>query len=515
MASTDTKKETGRMINSIRNSFFGLINKLVALLFPFIIRTIIIYTLGSEYLGLSSLFNSLLSMLSMAELGVGSAIVYSMYKPIATKSNDEICALLNLYKWIYRIIGGIVLAIGMVLLPFLRFLIKGDIPADVNLYLLFFVYLSNTVSSYLLFAYKTSILTASQRSDILSAINTICQLTMYILQVVMLLFTKNYYAYIIFLPLSTVVNNLIVAQIVNKKYPAYKPKGMPQLATINEIKKNVFALMGHKVGGIILNSCSNLFISANIGLVALAMYNNYYFVLSAVMGILNMFYISITAGIGNSLITEGPEKNYKTFKTLTFLNAWITSWGTVCMLCLFQHFMKVWVGEQMRYSLETVILFSVYFFVWNIRKIVLTYKDAAGMWMSDIMKPYVSIVLVLALNLLLIGRLGINGVLIATIITMVLVNIPWETYVTFKELLNRSAWEYYKMLLTFAAATVLCSISCYMVTNLIAEDNFIQLLLKGVICCILPNCIWFALFMKTEEMRDLLAIIKLFRKRKV
>ena len=154
--------------NAVRNIFFGAVFKIITLLGPFIIRTMILWIMGSEYIGLNSLFTSILSFLSLAELGVGSALVYSMYKPIAEDDQDMICALLNLYRKMYRIIGMIILGVGLLLLPFLNKLVKGEAPADVNLYILYLIYLFNTVISYVMFAYKQSLLTAFQRSDIIS-----------------------------------------------------------------------------------------------------------------------------------------------------------------------------------------------------------------------------------------------------------------------------------------------------------------------------------------------------------
>ena len=191
--------EMSRTKNAARNVLFGLINKIIVLLFPFAIRAIIIQTLGSEYLGLNSLFTSILQVLNLAELGFNSAVVYSMYKPIAENDTNTICALMNLYRKIYRIIGIIVVVVGLILLPFLSYLIKGSYPTDINIYILYIIYLFNTGLTYFLFAYKSALLTAHQRSDVISNVQSIAFILQYVIQIIILLKTKNYYMFVIVL----------------------------------------------------------------------------------------------------------------------------------------------------------------------------------------------------------------------------------------------------------------------------------------------------------------------------
>ena len=202
----------GRLKNSLRNVMGALINKATAIVFPFVIRTIILYYLGTEYAGLSSLFTSVLQILSLSELGIGSAIVFSMYKPVAEGNTDEINALLKLYRKFYYIIGIVILIIGIALVPFIPKLISGEYPQDINLYALYLIYLSNTVISYFLFAYKTSVLNAFQRSDIESNLTTVINIGMYILQIITLIVFRNYYLYIIWLPIATIF--IICAEIL-------------------------------------------------------------------------------------------------------------------------------------------------------------------------------------------------------------------------------------------------------------------------------------------------------------
>ena len=178
--------------------------------------------LYTSYLGLNSLFTSILQVLSLSELGVGSAMVYSMYKPLAEKNHKKICALLNIYRKFYRIIGLIILLIGLLLMPFIKYFIKGSYPADINLYSLYAIYLVNTVLSYFLFAYKKSLWEANQQSSYDTLITTIVNICMYIIQIIILLLLKSYYFYILLLPFSTLVINLVRNEWISKMYPHYK-----------------------------------------------------------------------------------------------------------------------------------------------------------------------------------------------------------------------------------------------------------------------------------------------------
>lgn len=205
-----------RTKNATRNIFWGILFRLVATLGPFFMRTFLLYFLGVEYLGLNSLFTSLLAFLSLAELGIGNAMIYAMYKPVAQDDEAAICALLKLYKKLYRIIGMIILGIGLLFFPFVENLVKGSYPPGINPYLLFIIYLFNTVISYFMFGYKQSILMAFHRNDIISKRATILRLCMYALQVFILYISANYYLYILILPVYNISTNLINSFIVDK-----------------------------------------------------------------------------------------------------------------------------------------------------------------------------------------------------------------------------------------------------------------------------------------------------------
>lgn len=496
----------GRTRNSVRNVIGAIINKFVTIVFPFVIRTIIIYKLGAEYAGLNSLFTSVLQILSLSELGIGSAIVFSMYKPVAEKDYKTIGALLNLYKYFYRIIGMVMLIIGIALLPFIPYFISGSYPADINLYALYLIYLFNTVLSYFLYAYKTSILNAYQRSDIENFIVTTINIGMYLIQVVVLLIFNNYYIYIIFLPISTIFINLIRSYITDKKFPHIKSEGQIDKETRTGIYKRVGALIGHQISGVVNCSLDNIVVSAFLGLLIVAQYGNYYYIVSALSGVMQVVFNSLTASIGNSIITEGKEKNLKDFFDIHYMNVWIVTWICTCMLCLYQDFMTLWVGEEALFSLDIVILFVVYFYSWQIRRTVLTYKNACGMWWADKFKPYVSVFSNLILNFTLVQICGIYGIMISTIFSYVVIEAPWETRVFFKEYFECSDWRYWKRQSFYTLIGLACMVVTYLVCSYIKSKGIIAFVFKGIICCIIPNVLWITITFKNSGFKRVVSL---------
>lgn len=489
-----------RTKNSVRNMIWGILNKIVSLLLPFLIRIVIINVLGKEYLGLNNLFTSILNVLNLAELGVGSAMVYSMYKPIAMGEKDQICSLLSLYKKFYNIIGLVILGVGLLLIPFLPYLIKDE-PASINIPALYIIFLIDTALSYLLFAYKSSLLTAHQRTDVISNIGTCIHLILNILQIIILIIFKNYYLYIILKPIFTIINNICFEVITNRMYPDYKATGNINNPFKSEIFSRVIALIGHKIGQTVVSSADSLVISAFLGLGVLAVYSNYYYIIFFVVSITSIIFNGMLAGIGNSLIVETKEHNYRLFLNINFVSCWMISWCTTSLFCLLQPFMFLWMGEDMLLSNSSLLCIVIYFYTWQFRTTGLFFKDAAGMWKDDFCKPYVAAIINLIANILLVKVIGINGVFISTIICMVGINFPWETYVLFKKLFKTSPISYIVKQVLYSILTLIACIVSYYLCDAITKSNYniISLLTRLVICLIVPNCLFLLFFHRTKE----------------
>lgn len=496
-----------RTKNAVRNIRYGVILKLYQMLLPFLMRTVMIYAMGVQYLGLNSLFTSILQVLNLAELGVGSAMVYSMYKPLANDDHETICALMKLYRTYYRIIGLIIAVVGLLLTPFIPKLISGEVPADVNIYTLYLLNLSATAASYWLFAYKNSILQASQRLDVVNKVMLLTNTLQSAAQLVMLLVFKNYYYYLIVTLATQILTNIITAIAANKLYPQYKPHGELDRSIVDAIKGRFKDLFTSKIGQIVYDSADTIVISAFLGLATLAIYQNYFFILTSVTAFVTIVFSACTAGIGNSLVVESKEKNFGDFNKFTLITSWIAGFCGTCLLCIYQPFMELWVGKDLMLPFSAVVCFAVYFFTRQINSLYNLYKDAAGMWHEDRFRPLITSLVNLGLNLVLVQFWGIYGVLISTVIAIVFVGMPWLFINLFTVIFERKAMAtHLKKLLTYVLVAVVAAAVTYALCSLISVGLIPTILLRMAICLVVPNALYCLAFRTTDEFQQILVM---------
>lgn len=505
-----------RTQNASRNIMFGSFLKIYQMIVPFIMRTVMINLLGANYLGLNSLFTSVLQVLNLAELGVGSAMIYSMYRPIAEDKGDEICALMRLYRIYYRIIGLIVATVGIVLVPFIPKLIKSDVPANINVYVLYLMNLAATVLSYWLFAYKNSILTAHQRTDITSKVMICTDTIKYISQIAVLYITKNYYYYVIAILITQILNNVITACVADRMYPQYKPSGKLPKSYVHNINCRIRDMFTSKLGAVILNSADSIVISAFLGLTMLAIYQNYFYLISAITSFIAIIFTSCTAGIGNSLVIETKEKNFTDLTIFTFIIVWITGFCTVCFLCLFQPFMEIWVGKDLMLEFSVVICLCVYFGIHGINSLLNLYKDAAGMWHEDRFRPLVTAMTNLLLNLILVNYLGIYGIILSTILAMLIIGMPWLIHNLFTVIFSKEYLTgYLKKLLYYVVIVIVVAIITYNICQIYTGNVYFCLILRLIICCFLSNLLFWLFLHKMPEYTRSLQLLNKITKGKI
>ncbi len=458
-----------------KNIVVNVLSKIIVMLLPFATRTIIIHSLGVEYLGVDSLFASILSVLSLSELGFGSAIVFSMYKPIAEGDDEKVCALLTYYKKLYRIVGCIILGIGLIILPNIHiFIAEGTAyPSDINLYVVYLIFLFNTCVSYFLFAYRNSVLVATMRTDIDGIIDLGRSIFQYGLQLLLVVLFRQYYLYILVLPFITVSNNIFRNILIVKKYPQYCKKAVLSKEEKKDIFSKVGALIGNKIGGMIFTTADNIVISSFLGLVVLGKFSSYNLIFTSVYAIESVAYTAIQPVIGNVLVTKSKEECYTLFKRIFILNTCITGVCTACFVVLYQPFMSVWIGEENMLPPVMPMLFAVYFMIKSTRRLLFLFKEAAGMWKDDFWKPYVSVAVNLTVNIILVQLIGLPGILISSIATIWFVEVPWETWVFFKKFFQRSAKQYimyFALSILFSVAlSLVCGGLGYLVGGLVTQ----------------------------------------------
>ncbi|MBQ3543882.1 MAG: oligosaccharide flippase family protein [Lachnospiraceae bacterium] len=492
-----------RVKNTKRNMFYGVLSKIVSIFLPFIVRTVLIKEIGIEYLGIKSLFSSILAVLSLAELGFSNAIVYSMYKPIAEEDNDTICALLNFYKTVYRIIGLLILGVGMVIIPFLPYLVKGEYPTDINIIVVYLIYLGNTVLSYFMYAYLSSLLNAYQREDLISKINIVVSGLLNISQIIIICLTKNYYLYAILMVVFTIVNNIRIAFVAKKMYPQYKCQGKLSKELFEDIKKRLIGLVINKLCIVSRNSFDSIFISVFLGLTINAVYGNYYYIITSVTAFLTIIVSSITAGVGNSVVIESEEKNYTDMNRLNFVYMWLSGWATISMLCLYQNFMYLWVGKELMFSLPVVILLCIYFYVLKMGDIRSVYVQVNGLWWENRYRAIIESVSNIVLNYILAKYFGVVGIIVATLITLFLVNFCYGSTIVFKYyFIKQNASIYFIQHFQYVFITVGIGLVTYLVCGLIGDTSLITLILRGGICIIIPNILYFLVYWNLNFSRN-------------
>ena len=503
-----------RSLNTRRNIIAGEIDKAVGIVCPFVVRTLIIKIIGIDYLGLTSHYYSILQMLNLVEMGFGTALVYSMYAPIAENRDDTINALVLFYKKIYRILGFIVVALGLAFTPFLRITIKGDIPQDINIHFLYLIYLLNAVVQYFVFPERKALLNAHQKDSVTSLYHAATQFAMYILQAIFVVLSKDYYLYALMLPLSSLVYSIIVGMKVGKMYPQSRVGGSLGEKELAGIKKQTAGLMIRKVAMLSRNSFDAFFVSFFLGLRMSAIYANYYYIMDSVIMIIAVVKTSMAGGVGNSVAMETKEKNLSDMNRINFLFMWLSGWCGVCLLCLYRPFMILWVGEDMTLGPGITVMFALYFYILKMSDIRTLYSEAAGVWWQA---RYISVfeaVTNLVLNIVLTSFMGLYGIILATMISYLVFNFGGGAVILYREYFTSGRLSSYilshvKYLAVFIAA---CAVT-YLIGSFIPFKGIAGLLMTGAVCLLIPNIVYFCVMRKDENYEGGMDLVKRLVKR--
>ena len=487
--------------NTKRNMLASMLNKCVGLLFPFLNRTLFLWLLGPEYLGLNGLFVSILGVLSLAELGFGTAVVCSMYKPVADDDRELVCAYLRFYRTVYRWVGTAILVVGLCLLPFLRTLVRGDLPPGLDLHVLYLIHLVNTSVSYFLFAYRGAVLSAHHRGDVIANIRTATAVVQYLTVFAILVLTRNYYHYVIATVAFTVLTNILTVKEARRLFPQIQPRGRLPDESRREVHSLVKAIAMHKFGGIVTFASDNMIISAFLGLVAVAAYGNYHYVVTAVSGLIWCVYASMTDGFGNKVHTESKESNFSLFMGANRLVGALIAWSAAMMIALYQPFIDAWThGDPslLRHFL-TPVLMVTYFFISQSRQLLLQFKGAASIWHQDRWKSVVAGIVNLMLNILFVTLLPeayrLDGIIFSTIFSVAVIEMPWEAHVLFTVYFRKEeVGHYWRAQLRTAAWTLFLGAATWATASFIALDGLPGLAVKGAVALVVSSVLTYIIF---------------------
>ena len=451
----------GRIKNSVRNISYRFVSQVASIVLKFVSRTIFIYILGVEYLGINGLFSEILQMLSLADLGFGTAMVYSMYKPLAEHDEKRLTQLVALYKKIYTIIAITITVIGISLVPFLKYLVNmdKDIPYLKVYYLL---YLANTVSSYLV-VYKTCILNADQKNYLISKYNTIFNFISLIVTSAFLLLTHNFMIYLIVQVAVTYANNFYVSHIAEKQYPYINDK-VEKLSKEEgkQIFQNVKSVFIYKVANTLVGSTDNTLISVLIGTIAVGFYSNYCMIVNNITLLINIIFSSVTASIGNMVVEENKKKSYDVYCLMQFMSFLMSSVAITVTYLVINDLINVWLGEK--FVLEQLVSFAIvlnmYFSV--VLMPIWSYREATGMYLQTKYVMVATAVVNLVVSVILGKMIGLAGILFATSIARISTYFWYEPKLLFEQFFGKRVWNYYKdiiknIVVTFTVATI-CSL---------------------------------------------------------
>ena len=499
-----------RTSNSIKNSLTSTISSIVTMLCGFIAQAIFIRILGAEYLGLNGLFTNILTILSFFELGIGNAIVFHLYKPIANNDKEKVKSLMLFYKKAYNIISILVFACGLAFIPFLKYIV-GEVTVDVNIYVIYLMFLISTATSYTL-SYRRNLVYANQKNYIINIVHILYVIILNITQILLLFMTKNYYLYLGIKIVCQILENFVCYIIASKMYPILNEKNIKKLdkITTKDIFKKVKALIYHKLGYSVVCGTDNILISSFFGVVTVGLYTNYNMIISSLNTLFSQIITSTTASVGNLLVEKDNFKErFKVFNRMRFINFWLATFSGICTLVMMDSFIKIWVGEK--YILPTFVLAMIVlnYFQNIMRNTYNTFKDSGGIWYEDRYVPVVESILNIVFSILLLKVFGLAGVFMGTIVSgLALWCYSYPKYV-YKLLLGRNYKDYVKESLGQVSLFVILAAVTFYISRLVVFNNvWLQLTSNILISLIIPNLLLVIIYRKSDNFKYLISLIK-------
>jgi O-antigen/teichoic acid export membrane protein len=497
-----------RIQNSLKNMLFGLSGQVISAIMGFIVRTVFISTLGIEYLGINGLFTNILTLFSLANLGFDTAIIYSLYKPLAEKDKLKVQGLMNLYEKAYRWIGLIILVIGLALLPFITQLTNEQTTVQ-QIKVIYLLFLLNSVSSYY-FVYKQSIIIADQHNHILSKINSVFSIILSVLQMILLVSTKNFIIVLSAQIVIGVAKNIYISNKAIQLYPYLNEGKDVRLSKEDRLSffKNLYSLMLYRISGVVINGTDNIVISIFVGLVWVGIYSNYLLIIATLNTFLSYIFYSITASVGNLNVNENAAKKYFVFRVLNFSNFWVYGFCSVSLWNLLNPFITLWLGDQ--YVLSKFIVFAIIldFYTAGMQNASTTFRDTTGLFQKGKYRPVYAAVINIVMSIMLAQTIGLAGVLLGTVISRLCTYFWYDPYVIFKYVFHKPVMIHFIRYLGFGVIVVTAAIITDVLGNTFQPNGQINLVIKAVLCLLIPNALFYMLFKKLEEFEYLFNIAK-------
>lgn len=500
--------DESRVKSSLKNTGFTVVGQLIKELMAFVVRTVFIKTLAVEYLGVNGLFTNILSFLSLAEMGVGSALIFSMYKPVANHDEKKIQIYMGVYKRVYRWIGIGVLIVGFSLTPFLNYFIK-DHPDIPKLELIYVLYVINTAATYF-FAYKGSIFNADQRAYIVTNNTTVFTVIQSLARIVVLLLTHDFVLYLIVSVIVVYVQNIIIAVKADKQYPFIQEKCKEHLSQeeSEKLKKNIGALMLHRVGSVVLNSSDNLIISKFVGLVSVGLYSNYSLITNAIKTAFNLVMGAVTPSIGNLCAQESKAKIEQVHDAILLMNTWIIAFCSIALYELLNPFVMLWLGSEYLLSAGVVLTLVISFYVQCTMRTNEMFKTGAGLFWKDRYAPIAQCVINIVVSIALSIRYDIAGIFLGTTIAMLTTKFWVGPYILYRDLFNKSVVKYFIHYAKYTLIGIVGAFFAHIINSFLPTSGILSFITKMCVCTLIPNSVFLLATFRTSEFRYIRKLIK-------
>lgn len=489
-----------RTKKSIYNAIAATLASGVGMILGFITQKVFLNCLGLEYSGANGLFTNIMSMLSIVEMGIGSAIIYNLYKPIADNDKEKITTLMYFYQKCYRILAAVIFLLGIIIIPLVPIFV-GETTIPESIILLYFLALVDIVFSYLI-SYKRSILIANQENYLINIVHLGYLILMNVVEIALLFIFQNYILYLVSRIVFRVIENIVISLIANKKYPYINNKDYTKIT--KELQSDIFTkvrgLFFHKIGAFVVGGTAYIVISMVLGLKQAGIYNNYYLIFNSVSILISQIFFSIVSSVGNLLVTDNTEKCHEVYKKLTLFNFWIYALCSVGLFAVLQPFISWWIGSQYLLPMYAITWFAIYFYLQGMRKTINLFKEAAGIFYEDRRIPVLEAVINLVCSIIFVKYFGIAGVFIAGIVSSLLLflySYPKYVYtVIFKRKYCSFLFEQFKLLILML---IMLGVTYLLISVISVNNSLLQFVINGVIALVVVNLIFYIMFKRKPE----------------
>lgn len=510
-------KDESRLKNSIYNTLANLFLKFGTTILSFIIRTYFIHILGEQLLGLDGLLTNILSLLSLAELGFSTAISFSLYKPLAKKDNEKVSQLITYFKKIYQKIALFILIVGLCLLPFLKYIVK-DYTASDNIYLIYILYLINTVSSYFV-SYSATLIEADQKYYETSKIVIFFDLLTSALQLIALLIFKNFILYLVVQFFARFIQRVVTNNYIQKKYKDINFKTEKELSKTekNKIKNDIKGLLFHRIGDYAVNSTDNILISSIVNISTTGIYSNYLSLISVVKGLISSVMVAPTSSMGNLNVKESPKVKNNVFDMINYLCYFISGIATIGVYFCINNFITIWIGEKFLLSQACVFLISLNLYLTCVILPITTMKNATGLYYIDRYVPVLQAIINLIVSIIAGIFFGIFGILLGTAVSYLFVAMIIKPYYVYKYVFQAKVKTYYLYFIKNVLVLVFSALISYIIIKSITLNNIlVQLLFNGIVSVLVYIIIFILISINSKEFKYFKGLfINLLKKERV